>query len=432
MTVTVAETDAVTADAVLPDPALAREIRALRVGPEVLARGASSGPLAGTITVVKDLFEVAGHRAGAGNPDWLADAPIAESSAWAVQRWVDAGATVAGISHSDELAFSLSGTNVHFGTPLNPVAPDRIPGGSSSGSVSAVAAGLVEYALATDTGGSTRVPASYCGVFGVRPTHGRIPLDGAVALAPHFDTVGVLARSGETLRAAAGVLLASSAEAEATESAAATALVLAEDVLALADPATSVAVADAAERLAELLGLPLQRGELAGAETLAAWKSAFMARQLADIWATHGEWVSRRSPSFGPGVTTRMADAKAADPARAVLADRAGDEVRAALEALLPSGGVLAFATASGPAPLLDLDTEAKGRLRGQTIGMTCIAGLGGLPAVSLPLAEVDGLPVGLCIVGRQGDDELLLDIAARADALSLVGAASGHAPIGG
>lgn len=401
---------------VLPDADLAQRTRALRVGPELLAEGAASGPLAGTATVVKDLFEVEGHRAGAGNPDWLADAPIASQHAWAVQRWVDAGASVAGISHSDELAFSLSGTNVHYGTPLNPVAPERIPGGSSSGSVSAVASGLVDYALATDTGGSTRVPASYCGVFGIRPTHGRIPLDGAVGLAPHFDTVGVLARSGERLRTAAGVLLEPSAATTAT--AEVSSLVLADDVLSLADPGTAGVVAAAAARLAAHLGVDLSRGELAGSATLAEWKSAFMARQLADIWATHGEWVTRRNPSFGPGVTTRMGDARAADPQRAVLAGHAGAEVRAAIDEILPPGGVLVFATASGPAPLVDLDAEAKGRLRGQTIGMTCLAGLGGLPAVSLPLAEIDGLPIGLCIVARPGDDELLLDVGARADLL--------------
>jgi len=400
----------------LPDATLAQSLGALRVGPDALADGASSGPLAGTATVVKDLFEVAGQRAGAGNPDWLADARVADRHSWAVQRWVDAGATVAGISHSDELAFSLSGTNVHYGTPLNPVAHDRIPGGSSSGSVSAVAAGLVDYALATDTGGSTRVPASYCGVFGIRPTHGRIPLDGVVGLAPRFDTVGVLARTGAALRRSAGVLLEPSAG--AAPSGPVSAIVVADDVLGLADTATAAAVAAAAERIAEHLRIGFGHGELAGPERLAEWKGAFMARQLADIWATHGGWVVRRDPAFGPGVAARMADARAADPGRGALADVAGAQVRAALDATIPTRGVLAFATAFGPAPLLDLDPAQKGLLRGQTIGMTCIAGLGGLPAVSVPLAEVDGLPVGLCLVGRPGDDELLLDLAARADEL--------------
>lgn len=403
--------------AALPSAELAERIGALRVGPAVLAEGAADGPLAGTTTVVKDLFDVAGFPTGGGTPDWLAGSPVAERSAWAVQRWVDAGATVAGISHSDELAFSLSGTNVHYGTPLNPRAPGRIPGGSSSGSVSAVASGLVEYALATDTGGSTRVPASYCGVFGIRTTHGRIPVDGLVPLAPAFDTVGVIAASGAALATAAGVLLAPSAAGKAAVPGAPTAIVLAGDVLGLADPDTAEAVAAAAAGLARELDVPLDEVELAGGR-LPDWRTAFMARQLAAIWATHGDWVTAVEPRLGPGVSARMRDAAAADPARAALADQAREEVLRALDAVLPAGGVLAFATASGPAPLIELDAEAKGRLRGQTIAMTCIAGLGGLPAVSLPLAEVDGLPVGLCLLARPGEDELLLAVAERADEL--------------
>lgn len=396
-----------------PDPALAAELGALRVGPAVLATGAATGPLAGTATVVKDLFDVAGVPIAAGNPDWLATHPVPERHAWAVQRWVDAGATVVGVSHSDELAFSLSGTNVHYGTPANPRAADRIPGGSSSGSASAVAGGLVDYALATDTGGSTRVPASYCGIFGIRTTLGRVPLEGAVALAPRFDAVGVLARDGATLeRATLPLLAGSDAQAPAP---APRGLVLAEDVLALADPEVAAAVADTARRLASALSLDFSTTELAP-DRLADWRAAFMARQMPDIWATHGEWVTSTRPSFGPGVTTRMADASGANPALGAAADEARAEVLAALDRALSAGSVLAFASASGPAPRVDLDAASKGALRGRTIAMTCIAGLGGLPAVSLPLAEVDGLPVGLCIVGRPGDDELLLAIARAVD----------------
>ncbi|NQX25888.1 amidase [Microbacteriaceae bacterium VKM Ac-2854] len=384
---------------------------ALRVGPATLVEGAATGPLAGTGTVVKDLFDVAGQRTGAGNPDWLAAAAVNESSAWAVQALVDAGAGVIGIAHSDELAFSLSGTNVHYGTPPNPRAPGRIPGGSSSGSASAVASGLVDYALATDTGGSTRIPASYTGTFGLRPTHGRLPMDGVVGLAPRYDTVGVLASSGEWLRAAGSVLLEAAGESRPAEPL--SMIVLATDLLALADPDTAEAVSVAAVALAERLGVPMVVREFVGAETLADWKARFMAGQMAAIWATHGEWVTATDPSFGPGVGTRMNDARAADPDRQYLADEGRTLVRSAIDAALPAGAVLAFASASGPAPLIELDAAAKGALRSQTIGMTCVAGLGGLPAVSLPLAEVDGLPVGLCLVGRPFDDELLLQVAA-------------------
>ncbi|MBW9108493.1 amidase family protein [Microbacterium ureisolvens] len=402
----------------LPSAADAAATGALRVGPAVLAAGAATGPLAGSVTVTKDLFDVAGQRVGAGNPDWLADAAPAATNAVAVQRWVDAGATVVGISHTDELAFSLSGTNVHYGTPRNPRGSDRIPGGSSSGSVAAVAGGLVDYALATDTGGSTRVPASYSGVFGIRTTHGRVPMTGVVPLAPRFDTVGVLAGTGAMLERATGVLLAVPAvERDAEPVLSVPPIVLAGDVLSLADPDTADAVRAAVRLLGEDLGADVVTAELAGADLLGQWRAAFMARQMPEIWQSHGEWVTRRQPSFGPGVAMRMDEARNASREGMHLADEAREQVLARLDAVLPEGGVLAFAAASGPAPRVDLDAATKGSLRGRTIAMTCIAGLGGLPAVSLPLAEVDRLPVGVCLVARPGEDELLLAVARAVDA---------------
>ncbi|WP_128641121.1 amidase family protein [Rhodococcus opacus] len=389
--------------------------RSLRVGPQILAGGSPTGPLAGTSTVVKDLFAIEGHRIGAGNPDWLAAARIESSHAWAVKRWTDAGASVIGIAHSDELAFSLSGTNVHYGTPVNAAAPEHVPGGSSSGSVAAVAAGLVDYALATDTAGSTRVPASYCGTFGVRTTHGRIPMTGVVPLAPFFDTVGVLAATGEALQRAATVLLEPGAGPKAA-AAPPTEIVLATDLLALADSDTAAAVTAAARGLAEVAGVPVTEATLAGVGTLADWQQLFTVRQMADIWATHGTWVTSRHPNLGPGVTSRMRQAAAADPERARLADVGREMVREKIESTIPPGGMLAFATAAGPAPRIDLPGTAKAELRNRTIAMTCVAGLGGLPAVSLPLTTVAGLPVGVCLVGHPGDDETLLAAATVAD----------------
>ena len=133
--------------------------------------GASEGPLFGLTFAAKDILDVAGHVTGGGNPDWKATHEAATRTAWAVQELVDAGASMVGKTISDELTRGIFGENVHYGTPINSRAPDRVPGGSSSGSVSAVAGGLVDFALGSDTGGSVRIPASFCGVFGLRPTH---------------------------------------------------------------------------------------------------------------------------------------------------------------------------------------------------------------------------------------------------------------------
>lgn len=165
------------------------------------------GPLAGVTLAVKDLFDVAGLPTGAGSPEWLATHPVPNESAAAVSRLLDAGAHIVGKTHTDELAWSLNGENAHYGTPQNPNAPGRIPGGSSSGSAAAVAGSLVQIALGSDTGGSVRLPASYCGIYGIRPTHGRIDLRGVVPLAPSYDTVGWFARDPMLLSTVGKVLL---------------------------------------------------------------------------------------------------------------------------------------------------------------------------------------------------------------------------------
>jgi len=156
---------------------------------------------------VKDLIDICGLKTGCGNPSWRDTHPPARSHAVCVEQLLAAGAKCVGKTVSDELAFSLIGENHFYGTPLNPRAPDRVPGGSSSGSVSAVACALADFALGTDTGGSVRVPASNCGVWGLRPSHDFISVAGVMPFAPTFDTVGIHARTADILGSAAAVLL---------------------------------------------------------------------------------------------------------------------------------------------------------------------------------------------------------------------------------
>jgi hypothetical protein len=171
--------------------------------------GAPDGPLRGLTFAVKDVFDIAGHRTGNGNPLWLETHPPATRTASAVERLLAAGAKMVGKTHTDELAYSLNGENVHYGTPINPRAPGRIPGGSSSGSAVAVAGSLVDFALGSDCGGSVRLPASYCGIYGIRTTHGLVPADGVVDLAKSFDTVGWFARDAAMMLRVGEVLLPS-------------------------------------------------------------------------------------------------------------------------------------------------------------------------------------------------------------------------------
>ncbi|HCP01139.1 MAG TPA: amidase, partial [Rhodospirillaceae bacterium] len=169
--------------------------------------GVGEGPLKGFNFAVKDIINVEGVVTGAGNPDWYASHDPASRHATAVQRLLDAGANLAGKTITEEFAYGLIGENFHYGTPVNPRVDGGIPGGSSSGSASVVASKQTDFALGTDTGGSVRVPASFCGLYGIRPSHGRVSLDGVLPLAPSLDTCGWFAREASLFRRIAPVLL---------------------------------------------------------------------------------------------------------------------------------------------------------------------------------------------------------------------------------
>ena len=131
--------------------------------------GSGKGPLAGRSFMVKDLFAIEGHKVSVGNPDWYAAASPAKETAPALLRLLDAGATLTGITICDEFFYSVLGTNVHYGTPVNTKALRHVTGGSSCGSAAAVAASMCDFALGSDTGGSIRVPAAFCGLYGCAP-----------------------------------------------------------------------------------------------------------------------------------------------------------------------------------------------------------------------------------------------------------------------
>ena len=164
---------------------------------EVEVPSAADGPLKDLTFAVKDIFDVAGYPTGGGSPVMRAESPIHKTSAPIVQAMLDAGAKFVGKTQTDELTFSMNGQNKHYPEPINVRAEGRITGGSSSGSAAAVAAHLCDFAIGSDTGGSVRTPASYCGLFGIRPTHGRVNNHRAMPLAPSFDTAGYFADKAE-------------------------------------------------------------------------------------------------------------------------------------------------------------------------------------------------------------------------------------------
>jgi amidase len=375
---------------------------------EPLVAGAGEGPLAGLRIAVKDVFAVAGHRMGAGNPAWLSEATPQPAHAWAVRALLEAGADITGIARTDEFAYSLDGTNAHYGTPPNPAAPGRVPGGSSNGPASAVALGEVDAGLAGDTSGSVRVPASYCGLYGIRTTHGAVPVTGMLPLAPRFDAVGWLTRDAETLRRLGEVLLPQAARPTPPHTA-----LIAADLVALAQQPTRQAFTAAAARLADHAGLRITRTPSLGGDP-GERAAAFTTAQGAQVWEHSGPWVSAHPGALGPGVTRRFARAAAVTPDRRTDAENLLRAVSDGLRSLLTPGTVLLLPAAVGPAPVIDAEPEHKDARRQATVRLTCLAGIGGLPCVVLPLLRVDGLPVGLAVVGGPGSDHDLLRFAAR------------------
>jgi amidase len=370
-----------------------------------------SGQLDGLTVVVKDVIDVAGAVTGGGNPDWAAEHEPATRSAAAVTALTGAGARPVAKGQCAELAFSLSGDNVHFGMPRNPAAPDRDPGGSTSGPAAAVAGGLCQVGLGTDTLGSIRVPASYCGIYGFRPTHGAIPVDGVMPLAQTFDTVGVLADRIERLQGAVEVLLGSAAASALPLSR----LLVSEVAFASAEPAVADAARAAAHELAKRIGATVGDTEvLDDAPSPAEGMEAFNVLQGAQVWRNYGEWVERTSPSLGPDIAARLERASGYAPADVEEAAPVAKAVRNVV-ADLEAAEALVLPTTGTPAPGRQADAEERERARLSAGQLTSIATLAGAPAITLPLLRVDGLPVGLSLVGAPGSDLSLLSVATSA-----------------
>ena len=366
--------------------------------------GAAEGVLTGLTFCAKDIYDVAGHPTGCGSPDWLASHPVPDAHAAPVAALLAAGACLVGKTHTDELAYSLMGVNAHYGTPLNTAAPERVPGGSSSGSVAAVAAGLADIGLGSDTGGSVRMPASFCGVWGLRTTHGALCMDGTMPLAPSFDTVGWFTRDAATMDRVATACGFAPAPGSRVR------LLLPVDAWAAAGAATVAALAPALNRLQDMHG-PATPIVLAP-EGLTAWFECFRVCQASEVWVSHGAWVEVTKPAFGPGIADRfrMAAAITSDDVQAARAARAN--IRARVRSLIDPSAVIVMPVSPGPAPRRDADEAELDAFRGRALQLLSAAGLAGLPQLSVPAGSVDTAPVNLGLLGAGGTERQLILVA--------------------
>ena len=368
-------------------------------------KGAASGPLAGLSAVVKDMYDIAGERTGCGSPEWLATHPPAARNCPPVQKILDAGATIIGKTVCDEYFYSVSGANAHYGTPVNARAPGRLPGGSSAGSAAACGAGLCDFALGSDTGGSVRVPASFNGIYGLRPTHERIEHSGVADMAPSFDVPGWFAATPGVFRKVGAVLLDSRRVAAKIDR-----VVVLEDAFAQAEEL----VADLLRTLLEFMSddLPgMAHGRIAP-EGFDPWREAFRIVQAYETWQTFGGFITKHRPNIGPGVKERMQFASTvtrvqADASREVV-NKARDHIR---QVAVP-GTVLALPTAPSISPKIEMSGAELEEFRTRVMRLTCTSGISGLPQMNIPGGTINGCPIGLSFIGWAGGDEALLDLA--------------------
>jgi amidase len=360
------------------------------------------GPLADLSFATKDLIDIAGYRSAWGNPDRLRDADPAVTTAPAALVPLMAGAHLVGKTHTDEVACGMFGMNPHFGTPINPRAPARVPGGSSSGSASAVAAHLCDFALGTDTGGSIRVPASFCGLYGLRTTYGRLSVAGIMAMAPSFDTVGWLARDATTLRRVGEIYFGPIGKFKSAR------LLLARDAFDIPARPIGEALLPVAKSLGGITELNLF------AEGVEYWLDTFRPLQLTDLWSTLGAWGTVPGRTLSPAVAERIELSSHVDPAQFAAAVIRREALTDRLVTLLGNDGVLVLPTAHDLPPLRDAPVSAQIEFREKTLALTCVASLCRLPQINIPAAIVDGCPVGLSLIAGPRSDQLLLDLAEK------------------
>jgi amidase len=372
--------------------------------------GTQAGTLDSWTLAVKDCFDVAGIPLTAGSAEFSEWHGVPATDSWAVAALRAAGARVVGMTAMHELAYGITGINVGQGTPRNPVVEGAIPGGSSSGSAVAVAAGLSRIALGTDTGGSIRAPAALCGIWGYRPTHGILPLTGCVPLAPTFDTVGAMARSGADLSTMSEVLWAAEGAAPLTDGPPIERAWIVADAVERAGDDLQRAIEKTASRLSAS-GVRIRELRLHVMDEI---REAQAPIQGDEAWKTHRQWIEEMSPKIGDDVAkllrmgSERTDSELAEARteRSRLVGLLHDKIGADHALLLPA--------ALGVAPQL-VDFDDPDRSLANRRGMLTlhnVATIGGFPAVAFPVQAEDQLPLGAQLVGPRGRDREVLRVA--------------------
>lgn len=371
---------------------------------------AQKGALKGYQFAVKDVFDIKGFRIQAGNPQYFDQASIADMTASAVIALQDAGAKLVGKTHTDELGGSLFGVNEHYGAPLNSYSPECVPGGSSSGSAAAVAANLVDFALGGDTSGSVRAPASFCGIYGFRPTFGKISTTGVLPISNHLDTVGIFAQHPEVI----SQVLAVYGMKEQSEF---TRFRIIPSLVNYLHSSLNIIFLKQIQAIQSLTSstMPLIIDE----DKLTQWSTVIRTIAMYSLWQVHKEWILKSNPTFGELINERLKIAKTVPYDDYKLALQNQKEIRKFMDDSLEPGDIIVFPTVHDIPPLLSCSVTQFKDFALKASRHTCIAALTGFPEITIPLRNIkEKCSLGMSFLGRANNDYSLTLFASKAHSI--------------
>ena len=351
--------------------------------------------------VLKDMCDIKNIKTSCGNPDFYKACEPAKKHAEFLSNILSEGAILEGITICDEFFYSVIGENSHYGTPKNLNAPNCVPGGSSSGSAAALTTDLFDFSIGSDTGGSVRVPASFCGLLGIRPTHGRIKSNGVYPMAPSFDTIGWFSNNIKTFQKIGEVLL----DKNENENITFNQFVIAEDLLELVD----TDIKNQFDSYYKELHPNIKHRRL----------SKFSKSEIADNFRIlqAGEikehvipWIEKNKPKISLEINSRIEMASEILPLEIDAAKTFRQEIISEINNSLPEGDIAIFPTTPFSAPKCGQSDQDLGSDRKKIMEMTSIAGMTSRPQISIPKFKGKTGPVGISILGWQNSDEILLN----------------------
>lgn len=371
----------------------------------VALKGKDEGTLAGTVFAIKDVFKVLGSTYSNGHPKWLETHGPDDFTSSFITQMLEAGADMVGKTICDELCYSISGENWHYGSPVNPHDPMRLTGGSSGGACAATAGGLVDFAFGSDCLGSVRVPASYNGILGIRPTYKRISNDGEAPYCESMDVLGYVAGDTDVFRKVSREILGEDEKKVAYKK-----LLIAEDCFDRVDSEVREALDPALAFFEEQIG-QVEKVRVSR-EGLGKWVEVFQIIQGYEVWESYGGWIRKYQPTLPPGQKHRLDTASKISLQDYHDALEKKKRIKERIDGLVEPDTLLCLPTAASVAPLKSAGLESITLERKISSSLLCISPLSGTPQVTLPLIEMDDVPLGISLIGSAGTDRQLVDIA--------------------